>query len=92
MYAHAAEALGGLAVLDPPAELEADLCERTYRWANWKGHDVKELASKDLFRKAHRRSPDDGDGFVLAVAPDWIFLPADREVLTHDEAVEISPY
>lgn len=92
MYAHAAEALGGLALIDPPAELEADLCERTYRWANWKGHDVKELASKDLFRKAHRRSPDDGDGLVLAVAPDFIFLAGQPPVLVHDEHVDISPF
>lgn len=94
MYAHAAEALGGLALLDPPAELEADLCERTYRWANWKGHDVKELASKDLFRKAHRRSPDDGDGLALAVAPDWIFVAAangDEQLVVHDEHVAIGP-
>jgi hypothetical protein len=94
MYAHAAEALGGLALLDPPAELEADLCERTYRWANWKGHDVKELASKELFRKKHRRSPDDGDGLVLAVAPDWIFVPTGDEIVAlvdDDERVEISP-
>lgn len=76
MYAHAAESLGGLALLNPPAELEADLCERPYRWANWKGHDVKELASKDLFRKSHRRSPDDGDGLALAVAPDHVFQRA----------------
>jgi hypothetical protein len=93
MYAHAAEALGGLALLDPPTELEADLCERTYRWANWHGHDVKELASKDVFRKKHRRSPDDGDALALAVAPDWIFLgPADEGVVVHDDPVEISPY
>jgi hypothetical protein len=92
MYAHAAEALGGLALIDPPPELEADLCERTYRWANWRGHDVKELASKDIFRKAHRRSPDDGDGLALAVAPDFIFLDPEQQILVHDEPVGISPY
>lgn len=92
MYAESAETLHSLAILDPPPELEADLCERTYRWANWKGYDVKEIVSKDVFRKEHHRSPDDGDGFVLAVSPDHIFFAPQQPVVTHADPVEISPY
>jgi hypothetical protein len=93
LYAESAEAVKGLAIVDPPDELEADLCERTYRWANWKGYEVKELESKDAFKKRHNgRSPDDGDGFVLAVAPDFVFFAQGQDVVTTDEHVEISPY
>jgi hypothetical protein len=73
MYAEVAETLKGVTVVNPPAELEADLCERTYKWMNRSGVDVKKLAPKDDFKKAHGRSPDDGDGFVLAAAPDSLF-------------------
>lgn len=73
MYGEAAEALQGLAVIDPPDELEQDLCERCYRWMQYRGEAVKKLEQKDDFKKRVGRSPDDGDGFVLAVAPDFIF-------------------
>lgn len=75
MYAHSAESLKGLAILGPvPEALEADLCERTFSWVNKGGVDVKVLTPKDQFRKDHNgRSPDDGDGFALAVAPDFLF-------------------
>lgn len=73
MYAEAAETLKGIKIVTPPAELEADLCERTYKWMNRGGVDVKKLAPKDVFKKDHDRSPDDGDGFVLAAAPDVLF-------------------
>lgn len=75
MYAETAETLKGLTIVNPPAELEADLCERTYKWMNRSGVDVKKLAPKDEFKKNHTRSPDDGDGFVLAAAPDSLFTP-----------------
>lgn len=73
MYAETAETLKGIAVVDPPAELEADLCARTYKWMNKSGIDVKKLAPKEDYRKAQGRSSDDGDGFVLAAAPDFLF-------------------
>lgn len=93
MYAEAAEAIRGLAIVDAPDELEADLCERTYRWANWKGRDVKEIEPKDAFKARHNgRSPDDGDGFVLAVAPDFVFFGHGQDVVTYDEPAEISPF
>lgn len=73
MLAEAAETLKGLAVHDPPDALEADLCERTFEWVNLRGKAVKRLLPKEKFKKDHGRSPDDGDGFVLAVAPDFLF-------------------
>jgi hypothetical protein len=93
LYAESAEAIRSLAIVDAADELEADLCERTYRWANWRGYEVKELETKDAFKvRQNGRSPDDGDGFVLAVAPDFVFLRGGTDVVTHDEPVEISPY
>lgn len=77
MYAEAAESLKGLSVPRPPETLEMDLTARKYKWVNLSGVAVRRLESKDEFRKPTRvgRSPDDGDGFVLAVAPDHIFGP-----------------
>jgi hypothetical protein len=34
---------------------------------------VKKLEEKKKFKKRMKRSPDDGDGFVMAVAPDFLF-------------------
>lgn len=73
IYYHAGEALHSVAVLDAPNALKADLCERAYRYVKKKGRDVKKLVSKEDFRSKHGRSPDDGDGFVLAVAPSHLF-------------------
>lgn len=73
MYAQAAETLKGIAVLNAPPLLEADLTERTYKFVNDSGRNVKKLTDKEQFKSKHKRSPDDGDGFVLAVAPDFIF-------------------
>jgi len=93
MYAEAAETLKGLRIDDPPDELEDDLCDRHYRPANKQGRTVKAMEDKDIFRKRNGRSPDDGDGFVLAVAPEHIFQPRPDEktaaapprVVTRDE-------
>lgn len=73
MYAHLGESLKTLAILNPPPLLEGDLTERIYGFANKAGYDVKRLESKDVFKKRIGRSPDDGDGCVLAVAPDFLF-------------------
>lgn len=76
MYAEAAETLKGVAVLNAPNALEADLCERTYEYINQAGVSVKKITPKDKFKKDHKRSPDDGDGFVLCAGPDHIFKRA----------------
>lgn len=91
MYADAAEALKALAVHQPPSELEADLCERTYRWMTKLGVAVKKLEPKDDFKKRILRSPDDGDGFILAVASDYLFYPKGNEILVYDDPVQIGP-
>jgi hypothetical protein len=77
MYYHAAESLKALALSRPPDALEADLCERTWDWVKARGLDVKQLQPKKAFKKEHDgRSPDDGDGCALAVAPDHLFRRA----------------
>lgn len=73
MYAEAAETLKGIRIHKPPQELEEDLTERKYKWVNKEGVAVKKLEEKDKFKADHGRSPDDGDGFVLCAAPDFIF-------------------
>lgn len=73
MYAEAGETLKGLQIESPPPELEADLTERKYKWVNKAGVSVKRLEAKADFKARVKRSPDDGDGFVLAIAPDHIF-------------------
>jgi hypothetical protein len=80
MYAEAAESLKGLSLPRPPEALEQDLTERKYKWVNLSGVAVRRLEPKEEFRKPSRvgRSPDDGDGFVLSVAPDFLFPQRER--------------
>lgn len=91
MYAAAGEALLSLRVENPPAELEDDLCARAYRWAQWQAMEVKRLEPKDDYKKRAGRSPDDGDGFVLAVSPDYLFDRSDEGTVVYDAPEEISP-
>lgn len=70
LYADAAESIKGVKIEDPGIELEVDLCDRRYIWINRAGRELRKLESKDLFRNRMSRSPDDGDGFVLAIASD----------------------
>lgn len=83
VYADIAETLLTLSIVDAPIELGPDLTERRYGWKNVKGVAVKVLESKDEVRKPQRlgRSPDDGDGFGLAVASDFVFIPSDDRVI-----------
>lgn len=64
--------LGGPA-LDAPLELDLDLADRVYTYATRGRRERKKLEPKDRFKKRVGRSPDDGDGFALAVAPDSAF-------------------
>jgi len=73
MYAESAESIKGLALQSVPDELEEDLCERSFEWVNRKGVSVRRLTDKEIFRDRFGRSPDDGDGFCLCVAPDYLF-------------------
>lgn len=83
MYYETAEALLGLSIIDPPEALEIDLTEREYRYINRSGKTRKILEPKDEFKKRHSdRSPDDGDGLCLAVAPDYCFNQVNIEVVS----------
>jgi len=77
MYAYAGEALKVLKLKNPPPNLETDLCERKYKYAiktiNGRTRlDVKQLVPKEKFKDDFNRSPDDGDGCVLAIVPDHL--------------------
>lgn len=78
MYAYAGEALKVLRLKNPAPNLETDLCERKYKYviktSNGRTRlDVKQLVAKEKFKEQFGRSPDDGDGFVMCVAPDRFF-------------------
>lgn len=73
MYAEAAETIKECHIHKPPPLLESDLTERTYTFVNKSGRSVKKLIEKEKFKDKQGRSPDDGDGFCLAAAPDHIF-------------------
>jgi hypothetical protein len=73
MYAEAGEGLKALRLERPPDELEADLTERLYKWVTKSGRSVKQLEPKAAFKVRLKRSPDDGDGLVLATAPVHLF-------------------
>lgn len=80
MYFEANQSLQSLRIVDPTPELEIDLTERQWVPKNKGGATLKKLEDKETFRAKTRsssnpagRSPDDGDGLVLCVAPDHIF-------------------
>lgn len=74
LYFETAETLESVCILNPPETLEVDLTEREYDWINRAGKTRKILEQKKVFKKrTGGRSPDDGDGLVLAVGPDYCF-------------------
>jgi hypothetical protein len=81
LYAHAGETLKGLALLKPPENLELDLTDRHYELINLAGVEVKKLEPKRAFKRRLGRSPDDGDGLVLATGPDFLFVEQTNEVV-----------
>lgn len=90
MYYHAGESLKALRLDSPSPNLETDLCERVYKYAikttgSKTRLDLKQLIPKEKFKSDFGRSPDDGDGFALAVAPDRLFASGEIEIL-HVEA------
>jgi hypothetical protein len=72
IYFEAKETLLGIRLINPPEALESDLTLREWEPVNRAGRELKKLQDKKAFRKEINRSPDDGDGFVLCVAPDHI--------------------
>ena len=75
MYAESAKLINGVRIEGYTGNLEEDLCERPYDWKIIRaGRTVRYLLDKERFRKEHGgRSPDDGDGFCLALGPDHIY-------------------
>jgi len=82
MYYEAAETLKGISILAPPDALEIDLTEREYKFINRQGKTRKILEPKEDFKKRVKRSPDDGDGLVLAIAPDYCFKQVTIQVVS----------
>lgn len=75
LYAEADGVLSRSRILTPSDELREDLTDRklVYRQGQNKRY-VQKTEEKDDFKKRHQgRSPDDGDGAVLALAPEHIF-------------------
>lgn len=70
IYATAAERVKDIAIIKPPDELEADFTQRKFKWVVKGRINVKAIEPKDNFKKRIGRSPDDGDGFALALAPE----------------------
>jgi hypothetical protein len=55
--------------------------------SKWFKHEVKKVETKDKFKAMFSRSSDNGDGFILATAPDYIFdgiVSAERVRIVHD--------
>lgn len=92
-YFATADALNDLRIEDPPEYLEEDLTERTYHHRPLRGRLLRALTPKLIFREQQHRSPDDGDGFVLAAGPDYVFLPHGEPIIVPlDDGYRISPY
>ena len=73
LYAQTNETLNGIALPAAPNELEVDLTEREAEFVNRAGVSLRKLEQKERYKKRYGHSPDDGDGFVLAVNPEHLF-------------------
>lgn len=74
MYAMADEVLSAIRIEHPPLLLKRDLTERKYGYVTKGDRDVRKLEKKNDFKKRTKgQSPDDGDGAVLALAPERLF-------------------
>jgi len=81
MYAEADAVLTRTHISTPGDELREDLTDRrlVYRQGQEKRY-VQKVEEKDEFKKRHAgRSPDDGDGAVLALAPSLLFIKKNPE-------------
>lgn len=77
LTADVAESLLGVTVINPHSTLQHDLCLREYEPRNLHGRFVKKLQNKGQFKTKQGRSPDHGDGFVLAMASEFLFKADD---------------
>ena len=82
MYALADEVLSAVRIDRPGMLLRRDLTDRKFTYVTVRDRDVKKLEKKSDFKKRHKgQSPDDGDGAVLALAPERLFQPFDTSIL-----------
>jgi len=72
MYYHLGAAMQRLNLRNVPKAMRLDVCGRAFAYGLKKGYSVKILTPKELFKKEHNRSPDDGDGGALAVVPSHV--------------------
>ncbi|OLV19542.1 hypothetical protein [Deinococcus marmoris] len=75
MYASTDDVLAYHRVEADDPQLKIELTDRKISFRP--GRDkrvVRKLEKKDDFKKRHKRSPDDGDGFVLCAAEEQLFL------------------
>lgn len=91
MYAEADGVLSRTRISTPSDELREDLTDRrlVYRQGRQKRY-VQKVEEKDEFKKRHAgRSSDDGDGAVLALAPEHLFTPPEpfRRIQTHSTSM-----
>ena len=93
MYAAADEVLS-VACIDPantPPLLKRDLTERKYGYVLKGDREVKKLEKKDQFKKRTKgQSPDDGDGAVLALAPEGLFAARARQDRSAEAAAALT--
>ena len=83
MYALADEVLSVVHIQNPPLLLKRDLTERKYGYVTRGDRDVKKLEQKTNFKKRTKgQSPDDGDGAVLALAPERLFVLPETKAFT----------
>lgn len=82
MYFEAAETLKGISIIAASEKLEIDLCEREYYYRNVSGKLKRKLEEKPEFKKRKKHSPDDGDGLVLAIAPDYCFNKVNFQIVS----------
>lgn len=74
MYALADEVLSAVRIDSPGLLLKRDLTERRYGYVTRGERDLKKLEQKIKFKgRTKGQSPDDGDGAVLALAPERLF-------------------
>ena len=74
MYALADEVLSVVQIVAAGLLLRRDLTERRYGYVTRGDRDVKKLEQKTKFKARNKgQSPDDGDGAVLALAPERLF-------------------
>lgn len=75
MYYLASQELNNCMIVefDNLNQLQFELTNRLYDYITRGEREVKKLESKKIYKGRHKNSPDDADGFVLAIVPDDYF-------------------